>query len=207
MYRRFLILFILLCASICIANPGWFSADYTDSTGSIAYEEYGGGGTCSTYLSQITGTSTSWTFGKNTTIAYAGNRNFDFGSNESVCTIAVKVGKVGTPTTDVRIKIFTMSGTSLGSIITNGTSDAVNGASFSSEDVVEFTFQTHPSVSNGTLYGVAAHTDSYDNTNYYYLVATTGSDVISGAVNQWQDSKNSYTTDATGDIYIIIKTE
>lgn len=103
--------------------------------------------------------------------------------------------------------IYTLSGTTLSSIITNGTSNNVAGTVITgTASTVIFSFPNNPTVNSGTTYAFVCTNGTTDATNYgsgYYTNAGSMSDATFGL---WRDNgQNSYnpggTYDLAGSIY------
>jgi hypothetical protein len=123
--------------------------------------------------------------------AYAGEQDLDFGASKSICklefTISCTYGTCSGGT--YYAQIYTMSGTSLNTLVTNGQSGNVSGSNTWSQSVVAFTWSgSYPSVTNGTSYGVVVSSSAQGESNY---IRVYGSD-DDGYIAAWNTAKARY---------------
>jgi len=91
--------------------------------------------------------------------------------------------KDGTPTDNVTCKLYSDSGGSPNSVIaTSG--DVVNGTTIDPSNASEFTFTFNQALTGGTAYWIVMDRDSsLDNTNFYQVQRSDGSDLTSNTIS------------------------
>lgn len=138
-----------------------------------------------------------YTVGDTSDRVWVGQRDFDPGTNKVICRVDTNIrNSVGSA--DYHVEIWSMSGTSLGTILC--TSDNVT---ISSNGTKSFT-GLNCSVSGGTLYAItlSRSDDSYDDSNNLgagVYVATGANMGVSGVFKQWRSDKTQ-SADITADM-------
>ncbi len=115
---------------------------------------------------------------------YCGSADYSPASNKSVCRIDIYIysiiGDVSAKT--YNMKIFTMSGTSLGTLL--GTSGNVSGASITATTWIQFSFSTPVNIASGTNYGIVI-TASEADVNNYIKYGDYSAGTLSGVETTW----------------------
>lgn len=95
-------------------------------------------------------------------------QGFQIGSTTTIATVRLWLKKVGSPTGNLTVKIYTNSGGNPNTLVTDGTSDVVAATTLAtSYGWIDFTFSTPPSLTASTQYHIVLETtDSASNTNY-----------------------------------------
>jgi hypothetical protein len=196
-------IFVVLLALLCPVTAFCSTEQIRAVVGMAKTVGYTCSGTPTVDNSANTNGSTYYV-GRTTDNYYAGQSAFNPGADASVCKISFFVRSVGNVTGKTyTARVWTMSGTSLNSNI--GSSDSIGGGSWSTEQLITFTFSIPVSLTNGTSYGITLDGGGYDATNYLEirLKQVTGND-ISGAYRNWHDDKvvgQAATTDTYIKIY------
>jgi len=115
--------------------------------------------------------------------------------------VTLPLRKVAAPSDNIFVDIFDDNGGEPGSLVTNGTSDAVAGGGLvtaGNNSIVEFDFSTPPTLTSGTTYWIVfRRAGANDGTNYYTWgregnVDSGNSATFTSSVPAWATSTNDH---------------
>ena len=203
MKRKFILLVCALYFSVMLAGAKIIEipdaiANMTVGIISGSVPAGGGGESCpengSPDLSNATNDA-SWGVTDDNARYYHG-MYFTPGSNRQICKVAFRMYKDSGDISGYTYTATIRASTALSTIITNGTSAGVSGATIPVDaEMIYFTFATPPSLTSGTKYAIVVNGDTVDGSNYAKASFVDGSTT---ALASWIYMDNTYSlTDRT----------
>lgn len=182
-----LIPILLLIAATAPAQIGITgNAAFVGAAGFSVASGGGGGGSPAIWLTNSAATTSGFGVGYDNSYYYFGQQSIP-GANTNVTKVTWKLSKAGTISGAFTYvcKIFTMSGTDLGTL--TGTSETVSGDDAWSETLVDFTFSSPVALSSGTDYAfVIQRTDGGVSSSNYVTARVTAEGGLVGSYAHWR---------------------